>query len=310
MIMKRIRKKMLCFTLAAAMLMGVMGGCSSSSGEASSASSGDSSEKQAMLVVSFGTSYADTRALTIDKVEEQFKEKFASYDIYRAFTSQTIIDILKERDNIQVYNVKEAMEELKKQKYSKVVIQNLLIMNGAEYDEFVAQIEPFKDDFKEISIGKALLTSHDDYTKTVEAMKSQLPEMAEGEAVVFMGHGTHHHANAVYPALEYSFHDVGLKNVFVGTVEGFPAFEDVVERLEENNINKVTLMPFMLVAGDHANNDMAGDEEDSWKTMLKEKGFEVDTYIHGLGENQGIRDIYMEHAEAAIENEGSEQGAE
>lgn len=310
--MKRMRKKILALTLSAVMLMGITAGCSNAgAGKSSEASSaGADSGKQAMLVVSFGTSYADTRALTIDKTVEQFKEKFASYDIYSAFTSQTIIDILKDRDNIEVFNVKEAMEELKKQKYSKVVIQNLLIMNGAEYDEFVSQIEEYKNDFDEIYIGKALLTSHEDYTKTVEALKPQLTEMVEDEAVVFMGHGTHHHANSVYPALEYTFHDAGLKNVFVGTVEGYPAFEDVIERLEENNINKVTLMPFMLVAGDHANNDMAGDEEDSWKVMLKEKGFEVDTYIHGLGENQGIRNIFMEHAEAAIENSGGEEAAE
>ena len=176
-------------------------------------------------------------------------------------------------------------------------------MNGAEYDEMTAAVMEFEADFTEIIIAKAILSSSDDYKETVTALSTQFGELAKDEAVVFMGHGTHHHANAVYGTLEYAFNAAGHKNVFVGTVEGYPSFDDVVNRLNENNINKVILMPLMIVAGDHAENDMAGDEDDSWKVMLKELGFEVEVYLHGLGENQGIREIYRRHAEEAIKGE-------
>lgn len=262
---------------------------------------GPDNNKQAMLVVSFGTSYADTRELTLDATQDVFEEKFASYDVYRAFTAQTIIDILKERDNIEVYNVKEALEELKKQKYGTVVIQSLHVMNGAEYDDMMAVVRDYEKDFNEIKVGKALLTTHEDYEAVIEALAVNFPEMADDEAVVFMGHGTHHEAGAVYAALEYSFKAAGYDNVFVGTVEGFPTLDHVVSQLEEKSIEKVTLMPLMIVAGDHAENDMGGDEEDAWKVILKQAGYEVEVYMHGMGENQGIRDIFISHAEEAIE---------
>ncbi|MDM8535029.1 sirohydrochlorin cobaltochelatase [Clostridiaceae bacterium HSG29] len=258
-------------------------------------------DKKAMVIVSFGTSYADTRELTITATEDVFKEEFGSYDVYRAFTSQTIIDILEERDNIEVNNVKEVMELLTKEKYGEVVVQPLHVMNGAEYDEMSSIIDEYKGNFNDVKIGKALLSSVTDYEKTVEALAVQFPETKDGEAIVFMGHGTHHDANAVYGTLEYAFHAAGYDNVFVGTVEGYPTFDNVLDRLDDNNINKVTLMPLMIVAGDHANNDMAGDEEDAWKVMLKEQGYEVEIYLHGIGENEEIRKIYIAHANEAIE---------
>lgn len=260
-------------------------------------------DKQAMLVVSFGTSYSDTREKTLDATQTVFEEEFASYDVYRAFTSQTIIDILEERDGIDVYNVEEAMTMLKKEGYGKVIVQSLHVMNGAEYDDMTATVQSFEKDFSEIKIGKALLTTHEDYEGTVHALAEQFPPMSDQEAIVFMGHGTHHEANAVYAALEYSFHADGYENVFVGTVEGFPTFDNVLVKLQEEGIEKVTLMPLMIVAGDHAENDMAGDEEDSWKVMLKKEGYEVDVYLHGMGESQGIRDIFLAHAEEAIGRE-------
>lgn len=259
------------------------------------------SNKQALLVVSFGTSYQDTREKTLDKTQQVFEEKFASYDVYRAFTAQTIIDILEERDNIKVNNVKEALEALKKDNYGRVVIQSLHVMNGAEYDDMMAIVDEYKNDFNEIKVGKALLTTHEDYDNVIESLATNFPERNDNEAIVFMGHGTHHEANAVYAALEYAFDAAGYNNVFVGTVEGFPTLENVMLQLEENQIEKVTLMPLMIVAGDHAENDMGGDEEDSWKTILKQSGYEVEVFMHGMGENEGIREIFMDHAEEAIE---------
>ncbi|GAA0180375.1 hypothetical protein SH2C18_30810 [Clostridium sediminicola] len=264
--------------------------------------------KKAILVVSFGTSYADTRELSIEATENRFKEEFPDYDIVRAFTAQIIIDVLKDRDNIEVFNVDEALNDLKDKKYSSVIIQPLHVMNGAEYDELVEGTKKFVEEkaFDELKISKPLLTSVEDYKETVASLESQLPELQDNEAVVFMGHGTHHFANSTYAAMEYTLQDLGHKNVFVGTVEGYPGLDEVLSRLKENNIEKVTLMPFMLVAGDHANNDMGGDEDDSWKTVLKKAGYEVDVYMHGLGEVKGVQDIYLKHAHETIEGQEEE----
>ncbi|RKD21416.1 sirohydrochlorin cobaltochelatase [Caminicella sporogenes DSM 14501] len=291
-------KKMLVLMMVFILALGATTGCSQKPQEVSK-----DPNKKAILVVSFGTSYADTRKLTIEATEKRFAEEFPDYDIVRAFTAQTIINILKERDKIDVYNVKEALDYLKSQKYSEVIIQPLHIMNGAEYDELLAQVAAYEGDFDKLKVGKPLLTTTEDYLEVVKALKAQLPELKDDEAVVFMGHGTHHFANATYSELEYVLHDLGHKNVFVGTVEGYPGLEQVMNRLKENNIKKVTLMPFMLVAGDHATNDMAGDEDDSWKTVLKKAGYEVEVYLHGLGENKGIQDIYLKHAHEAIKGQ-------
>ena len=259
--------------------------------------------KRAILVVSFGTSYSDTRELTIEATEEAFVKAYPDYDIFRAFTAQIIIDKLEERDGIEVDNMQEALERLRGQKYSEVIVQPTLIMNGAEYDEMVAAVEEYEEDFDKIVVGDALLTSHEDYEIVMDALKAQIGDLAEDEAVVFMGHGTHHFADAAYSAMDLRFKNAGMDNVFVGTVEGYPLFEDVTPRLEEKGINKVRLMPFMLVAGDHASNDMAGDEDDSWKVMLKQQGYAVETYMHGLGELKEIQDLFVAHAEAAMHGE-------
>lgn len=305
-------KKALIWCMVLVLALGMLSGCGAKANEGSenneNSQNVEKSEerdpnKKAILAVSFGTSYADTRALTIEATEKRLQEEFADYHVERAFTAQMIIDILKDRDKIEVFNVKEALEHLKSEKYSEVIIQPLHIMNGAEYDDVVAEAKEYEGSFDKLVIGKPLLTSTEDYKEAVKAIKGQLPELKEGEGVVLMGHGTHHFANATYAAMEYALHDEGEKNVFVGTVEGYPVVEDVIERLKENNIKKVTLMPLMLVAGDHASNDMAGDEDDSWKTILKKEGFEVEIYLHGLGENKGIQDIYLRHADEAIKGE-------
>jgi sirohydrochlorin cobaltochelatase len=191
------------------------------------------------------------------------------------------------------------MKMLKKEGYTDVLVQSLHIMNGQEYDDMYHTIMSYEKDFKSLKMGKALLTSEEDYKKTVEAFSKQFKDT--DEAIVLMGHGTHHEANAVYPTLEYMFRELGYDHVYVGTVEGFPSFDSIVTKLNEKAYNKVTLMPLMLVAGDHASNDMAGDEEDSWKVVLKKEGFEVEIYMHGMGEYLEIQNIFIDHAYDALE---------
>jgi sirohydrochlorin cobaltochelatase len=291
-------KKILMLLMTAVLLVAAVG-CSTA------ASTPEDTGKKAILVVSFGTSYADTRELTIDATEAKYAETYPDYEVVRAFTAQIVIDVLEERDNIDVMNVEEAFKYLKDNKFSDVIVQPTLVMNGAEYDEMLAVVEEQEENFAHITVGAPLLTHVEDYMKVAEALRDEVEAAvtAEDEAVVLMGHGTHHYANSTYAAMEYTFHDLGMKNVFVGTVEGYPMIDSVIARLNENNIKKVTLYPFMLVAGDHASNDMAGDEEDAWKTILKKEGFEVETVLRGLGEDEAIQAIYLEHTEAAMAGE-------
>ncbi|MBF8982573.1 sirohydrochlorin cobaltochelatase [Lutibacter sp. B2] len=255
-----------------------------------------------MLVVSFGTSYADTRKVTIEAVENKLDKTFPEYEARRAFTSNMIIKKLKERDKIEVNTPEEALTKMVEDGFEEVVIQPLHVIAGAEYNDLLEVAKKYEGAFKTLNVGKPILYGHEDYAKAVEALKTQLPKLGKGQAVVLMGHGTHHPANASYPCLQSAIDDQGLP-VYVGTVEGYPALDDVIGKLKKDNIKEVTLMPYMLVAGDHANNDMAGDEEDSWKTVLKKEGFTVKTYLHGLGENAEYQDIYVEHAKEAIEAE-------
>jgi sirohydrochlorin cobaltochelatase len=256
--------------------------------------------KKGILVVSFGTSYADTRKVTIEACEEKIAASFPDYEVRRAFTSKMIIKKLKERDNLEIDYPEEALNKMKEDGFTEVIVQPLHIIPGIEYEEVLAVVDNFKESFKEITVGRPVLYGMEDYETAVEALKQQLPELNEDQAVILMGHGTSHPANACYSCLQSVLADEGL-NVFVGTVEGYPEIDHIIAKLKENKIKEVTLMPYMVVAGDHASNDMAGDEDDSWKSILEEEGFVVKIYLHGLGENPGYQDIYVQRVQDCID---------
>ena len=285
-------KKMLAILLALVTLMGCM-----SFAVAEEA-------KPVILVVSFGTSYTDNLDLSIGAVEADIAAAFPEYEVRRAFTAQTVIDILGE-GNMEIDNVTEAMERLVADGVKNVVIQPTHVMNGAEYDDVMAEIAPYADQFEVMAVGKALLTSHEDYEAVIEALLADNENAGSADtALVYMGHGTHHFANATYSQLEAMMHAEGYENAFVGTVEGFPTLEVVQSQVTAYGAKKIVLMPLMVVAGDHASNDMAGDEEDSWKVILTDAGFEVECVLEGLGQNAGIRAIYIDHIKAAIAEAG------
>lgn len=264
--------------------------------------------KKAVLVVSFGTSYNDSREKTIGAVEKKVAEAFPDYDQKRAFTSQIIIDKVAKRDGEKIDNVTEAMQKLVDEGYGTVVVQPTHVMNGEEYDEMRELIAPFEKNFVSIKYGQPLLTSSDDYATVIEAIAKETPQLQDKTcAVVFMGHGTEHFANATYSALDYRFKALGYNNAFVGTVEGYPDLDKIKADLANFKPKKVVLIPLMIVAGDHANNDMAGDEEDSWKTQLKKEGYEVECVIKGLGEYSGIQDAFVEHCKEAMTEDSSEE---
>ena len=256
--------------------------------------------KKAILVVSFGTSYHETRKKTIEACENRIREGMKDYDFHRAFTSNMIIRKLKNRDGIHIDNPIQALDRLYEEGYKEVIVQTLHIICGEEYTKLKEQVESYQDKFERIILGRPLLTYIEDYKEAVDAIEHQIPAMEEDEAVVFMGHGTFHESHSAYPALEYMLRDHGVK-AYVGTVEGYPELDHVIRRLKEDNIKTVNLMPFMLVAGDHAINDMAGDEDDSWKSLLEEEGFNIKVHLKGLGENPYIQEKFMKHANDCIE---------
>lgn len=257
--------------------------------------------KKAVVVVSFGTSHKDTRKASIEATENAISKKYPDYDLKRAFTSGFIIKKIKEKEGIEVNNPEEAFKELIEEGYEEVLVQPLHIMQGSEYHDLLETFKTYEKGFKVAKLGRPLLYRVEDYKDSVKALEDQLPALNDNEAVVLMGHGTHHSANASYAALDSMFKTMGHENVYVGTVEGYPVIDNVIEDLKNDNIKKVTLMPFMIVAGDHAKNDMAGEEEDSWKSILEKEGFEVEIYLHGLGENNSIQEIYAKHLKEELE---------
>lgn len=257
--------------------------------------------KPVILVVSFGTSYNDSRDVTIGAIEADIAAAYPDYEVRRAFTAQTIIDILAEREGLEIDNVTEAMERLVADGVKNVVIQPTHIMHGYEYDDMVKEVMTYADSFESLAIGEPLLSSFEDYEAVTAALLADNENAGSADtALVFMGHGTEHFANATYSELEAVMQANGYTNAFVGTVEGFPTLEVVQGKLSVYGAQKVVLMPLMVVAGDHANNDMAGDEEDSWKTILTNAGYEVECVLEGMGQNAAIRAIYVEHVGAAM----------
>lgn len=254
--------------------------------------------KPVLLVVSFGTSY-DSLDASIGAVEAALQDANPDYEVRRAFTSQIIIDILAERGQ-EIDNVIQAMDRLIADGVKEVIIQPTHVMNGFEYDDVMAEISAYADRFDSMKVGRALLATDDDYTKVIASIVEETAVYNDGEtAIVFMGHGTHHEANAVYANLQNRFIDAGYANYFVGTVEAEPTLEQVMTLVENSDAEKVVLLPLMIVAGDHATNDMAGDEEDTWKSAFISAGYEVECVMKGLGEYVGIQQMLVEHAAAA-----------
>ncbi|WII35985.1 sirohydrochlorin cobaltochelatase [Paenibacillus thiaminolyticus] len=262
-------------------------------------------QTQAILVVSFGTSYPETRAKTIEACENKIREMFPDYDVFRAFTSNKIRKKLAVRDGLYIDTPAQALEKLKAAGYAKVIIQSLHLINGEEFEKIVSQALPYREQFEQLLISKPLLDSYEDYGKAIQAVKAQAPRLAADEALVLMGHGSEHHAFSAYACLD---HMLAGEPIYLGTVEGYPPLERVIEQLKAAKVRKVHLMPFMLVAGDHAINDMASDEEDSWKSQLTQQGFEAIAYLQGLGENSLIQAQFIEHIRMAMEKEMAAHG--
>lgn len=265
-----------------------------------------SNDKQAILVASFGTSYAETRRKTIDALEHTIIEAFPDYTVRRAFTSNHIIQKLRVRDNLTIHTVNEALHALLDDGFVSVTIQPTHVINGEEYEKIVNNAAPFRERFQSLRIGTPLLTETQDYLQLITAIIDDFPALRDDQALILMGHGTEHYTNASYAALDYMFKEQGYSNVFVGTVEAYPTIDTVLRQVKSLGVTEVILAPLMLVAGDHIINDMAGTEDDSWRTLCEQAGLQVTCILKGLAENPRIRDIYLSHLHHVLNQDDQE----
>ncbi len=263
----------------------------------------DIGEKE-LLVVSFGTSFNDNRRLTIGAVEQAIEDAIPDFSVRRAFTAQIIIDHVLKRDNVKIDNMQEALDRAVDNGVKVLVVQPTHLMAGIEYDELNEALAEYADSFDKVVVGDPLCKSEEDRSRVADAMIDATKEYDDGEtAIVFMGHGTEHESNALYAEMQKVFADKGANNIFVGTVEAEPSLEDVLAKVGEGSYKRVVLRPMMVVAGDHANNDMAAeDDPESWYSQFKAAGYEVVTVLEGLGQLPAVQQIYVDHAKAAVES--------
>ena len=276
-----------------------------------------------LLVVSFGTSFNDSRAEDVKGIEDALAKAYPDWSVRRAFTAQIIINHVQARDDEVIDNMQQALDRAVENGVKNLVVQPTHLMHGAEYDEMVEAIDAYKDKFESVKVAEPLLgevgddadTVNDDKKAVAEAITSEAVATAnydsldaakkDGVAFVFMGHGTSHTAKVSYSQMQAQMKELGYENVFIGTVEGEPeetACEEVIKAVSAAGYKKVILRPLMVVAGDHANNDMAGDDDDSWKSQFEASGeFDsIDTQIAGLGEIKAIQDLYVAHTADAM----------
>ena len=262
-------------------------------------------DKDAIVVMTFGTTFAENRAKTIDATIEGIKAAHPGVKVVTAYTSHIIIDRVAANEGIKYPTPEEALAQLKAEGYTRVALTTLDIIPGMEYNYKLGVFNSYKQNFKKMTIGTPLMywqgqeEQADDVTEVLEAFATQFPKTKKGEGIVMMAHGTPNIANAYYAVIQEKLQEMGYDNVFIETVEGWPSLETIIPKLKAKKIKKVTIMPFMMVAGDHANNDMAGSEEDSHKSILEKEGIKVEAYIHGLGENEAVRNVFVERANAA-----------
>lgn len=254
---------------------------------------------KAILVVSFGTSYEASRKATIEKIEQDIADAFPNYKIYRAWTSKFIISLLKKRDNFIVPTVKESLEQMHKDGIRELIVQPTHILDGIENNIMKEEVLSYNDSFDNIAFGTPLLSSPNDELAAIQTIADEFSNLEKNEALVFMGHGTTHQTNSVYASLESKFKSSGHNNMFIGTVEADPTIKDLVKEVADFKPARIYITPFMIVAGDHAHNDMAGNSSDSWVYQFQNTGFEVCPILKGLGEYPSIRALFIDHVRMA-----------
>ena len=273
--------------------------------ENDSAEFANKENKDAIVVMSFGTTYKENRAKTIEATVQDIQAAHPGVKVVTAFTSHIIIDRIAKNEGINYPTPEQALDQLKAEGYTRIALVSLDVIPGMEYDYDKAVFHHYKKNFKKMTLATSLIywqgqeEQDDDIQDFIKALFTEIKKPSGNDAVLILAHGTPHIANAYYSVIQAKLDEMGYKNAFIYTVEGWPSLETVIPKLKANKVKNVTLVPMMMVAGDHANNDMAGDEEDSHKTILTKAGFSVKTELRGLGENKSIRALYVKHADEA-----------
>lgn len=261
----------------------------------------DQISDQELLVVSFGTSYNNSRRLTIGGIESRLEKDFPEWSVRRGFTSQIIIDHVLRRDGEKIDNVTEALDRAIDNGVKTLLVQPTHLMHGFEFTDLVEELAEYADAFDKIIVGEPLLSSEEDFSAVADIITEATKEYDDGKtAICFMGHGTEAPSNEIYDRMQKVLTEKGFENYYIGTVEAEPSVEDVLEAVQQGGYERVVLRPLMIVAGDHANNDMAGDEEDSWKSIFEAAGFEVVCVVEGLGQLEGVQEIFSQHVQDAL----------
>ena len=243
--------------------------------------------KKAILVTSFGTSHRDTREKCLDSIQREVEEKYGNENVERAYTSGIIRRIIEKNEGVHIFDQEEGLKVLKDKGFEEIITMSLHILDGIEYSKL-------DDKFGKIS--KPLLADDEDFEKIVE--NKEFNDLEGNDAIVFMGHGTESEADYAYQKLQEEYLKAGKNNIFIATVEGKVTIKDVIEKMKGKGFRNILLKPLMIVAGDHAKNDMSSDDEDSWKTILKNEGYEVTSVLKGMGEYEFIRKMFMDKLEA------------
>ena len=305
-----MKRKFWACVLSFMLLSGILNGCSRGGAETpaevlDNPRNQDDIGEQELLVVSFGTSYNDARRLSIGGVEDALAAAYPDWSVRRAFTSQIVLDHVQERDGVTMDNVRDALDRAVANGVRTLVVQPTHLMNGFEYTELADELASRAGEFEYVAIGAPLLTTDDDFRRVAEAVTASAAEYGDGEtALCLMGHGTEAASNGVYEKMQGVLTDMGAQNCYVGTVEAEPSLEDVLSAVQSGDYKRVVLQPLMLVAGDHAHNDMAGDEPESWKSVFEGAGYETICVLRGLGELDAVQALFVEHARAAMDSGG------
>ncbi|MGI6220594.1 MAG: sirohydrochlorin cobaltochelatase [Coriobacteriales bacterium] len=308
--MKKKFLAVLVAALAAALCAFALAGCGGASDEAAPAD--DAADQaavapagdQEIIVVSFGTSYPETRAATIEAVENSIAAAFPEWSVQRAFTAQTIIDKVAEKEGVEIMNFEQAVDAAAEAGVTKLVVQPTHLMNGYEYNDVKDALDKAAPRFDQVVLGDPLLGTDADLSAVAEAMVEATKQYDDGQtAIVWMGHGTEADSNGVYAKMQEVMTEAGHDNYYIGTVEATPTIDDILTAIDGKGYTKVVLRPMMVVAGDHATNDMADPEDpESWYSQFKAAGYEVEAVLEGLGQIPAIQDLYVAHAQAAIDS--------
>ncbi|UUV18632.1 sirohydrochlorin cobaltochelatase [Fusobacteria bacterium ZRK30] len=251
--------------------------------------------RRGILLVHFGTSRKKARENSLETINRRIEKEFRKFEVREAYTSRMVIKKIYKEEGVRKLTPNEAIERMKEEGFTHIIVQATHIINGIEADCMKEEIDRYKLEFEEIKIGSALLTKTKDYMDIADIFNKEY----SNKPIVLIGHGTTHHAASAYGMLQYAIQKKGYKNIFVGTVEGYPGLEEVMEDLEINGIKEVTLVPLMVVAGVHAEEDIAGD----WKEALEEKEIGTEVSMVGMGERRGVQDLFIDHIDDLIKYE-------